>query len=252
MRIYAIADIHGQLDMLTAAHARITADKARCGDEAALIVHLGDLVDRGPDSKGVIDFLLEGVTDGQPWVVLKGNHDRMFRGFMERDGYHDRRLRRDFTWFDPRLGGEETLASYGVVRSSHARPEALWREAQEMVPVAHVAFLDRLEPFHATDDLLFVHAGIRPGLPLEAQVEDDLIWIREGFLEDDRDHGRLVVHGHTALPAPQHFGNRIDLDGGAGYGRPLTAAVFEGRDCWVLTDSGRVALPPPPGWRPAA
>ena len=245
MRVYAIADIHGQLEMLQAAHARIAADRARCGDETAKVVHLGDLVDRGPDSRGVIDFLLEGEAAGRPWIILKGNHDRMFRGFMDRDGYHDPRLRTDLTWFDPRLGGEETLASYGVERRWYTRLEALRRATREKVPQAHMAFLDRLQLYHATDDLLFVHAGIRPGIPLEDQVEDDLIWIRDGFLEDDRDHGRLVVHGHTALAAAQHFGNRIDLDGGAGYGRPLTAAVFEGRECWILTDTGRTPLLPP-------
>ena len=245
MRTYAIGDIHGQLEMLRAAHARIAADRALCGDRDAIVVHLGDLVDRGPDSRGVIDFLLEGEASGQPWIVLKGNHDRMFQGFMARDGYHDPRLRTDLTWFDPRLGGEETLASYGVEKHWYTRLETLRRQAQKKVPEAHVAFLDRLQLYHATDDLLFVHAGIRPGIPLEEQVEDDLIWIRDGFLEDDRDHGMLVVHGHTALASAQHFGNRIDLDGGAGYGRPLTAAVFEGRDCWVLTDTGRVPLRPP-------
>ena len=91
---------------------------------------------------------------------------------------------------------------------------------------------------------MFVHAGIRPGVAVQDQVEDDLIWIRDGFLEDDRDHGKLVVHGHTALDEATHFGNRVDIDTGAGYFRPLTVAVFEDRDCWVLTEHGRVALRP--------
>lgn len=245
MRHYAIADIHGQREMLEAAHDRIAADRARCGDATAPVVHLGDLVDRGPDSKGVIDFLLAGEAAGQPWILLKGNHDRMFRGYLGVEGHRDPRLRSDLTWFDPRLGGLETLASYGVVQQPDMAPDALWRSAREAVPQSHIDLLDRLDLYHATPDLLFVHAGIRPGLPLEAQVEDDLIWIRGGFLEDDRDHGRLIVHGHTALDAPEHFGNRVDLDGGAGYRRPLTAAVFEGRDCWVLTEDGRRPLLPP-------
>lgn len=92
---------------------------------------------------------------------------------------------------------------------------------------------------------MFVHAGVRPGVPLDAQVEDDLVWIRSPFLEDTRNHGALIVHGHTALDAATHHGNRVNLDTGAGYGRPITAAIFEGRDAFILTDEGRVPLRPP-------
>ena len=96
---------------------------------------------------------------------------------------------------------------------------------------------------HVTDDLIFVHAGLRPGIALADQVETDLVWIRQPFLEHDGDHGRLVVHGHTALDHPAHHGNRVNLDGGAGYFRPLHAAVFEGRQGWLLTERGRVPIP---------
>ncbi len=94
------------------------------------------------------------------------------------------------------------------------------------------------------NDLLFVHAGIAPDVPLEQQVENDLVWIREPFLSHEGAHPWLVVHGHTALQRARHFGNRIDLDGGAAYGRPLVPAVFEGRECWLLEKSGRMALHP--------
>ena len=97
---------------------------------------------------------------------------------------------------------------------------------------------------HLSDELIFVHAGLRPGVALKDQREDDLIWIRQGFLDHGGSFGRLVVHGHTALDHPEHAGNRVNLDGGAGYFRPLHAAVFEGRDCWLLTDKGREALRP--------
>jgi serine/threonine protein phosphatase 1 len=107
-----------------------------------------------------------------------------------------------------------------------------------------VDFLAARPLWHATPALLFVHAGIRPGVAIEAQEEDDLVWIRDEFLYDTSDHGRLVVHGHTALQTPTHFGNRVDLDAGAGYGRPLAVAVFEERQAFVLTKTGRERLRP--------
>ena len=110
------------------------------------------------------------------------------------------------------------------------------------MPPAHRRWLADLPLFHRRDAAIFVHAGIRPGVPLAAQTEDDLLWIRAPFLEDPRDHGALVVHGHTALDAPSHYGNRLNLDSSAGYGGPLSAAVIEGRQAWLLTDRGRVPL----------
>ena len=92
--------------------------------------------------------------------------------------------------------------------------------------------------------VLFVHAGIRPGVALADQSQDDKLWIRGEFLDDRRPHPRLVVHGHTHVPAPEHHGNRVNLDSGAGYGHPLTTAVFEGRACWHLTETGRQPLMP--------
>jgi serine/threonine protein phosphatase 1 len=99
-----------------------------------------------------------------------------------------------------------------------------------------------LETFIETDSHIFVHAGIRPGIAIEDQTEDDLVWIRHEFLEDDTDHGKLIVHGHTPVERPMHYGNRVNLDTGAGYFDPLTAAVFEGNDCWILTPGGRMEI----------
>jgi len=245
MRYYAIGDIHGQLDMLRRAHDRIAADRAACGDSDAPVVHLGDFNDRGPDTAGVIQALMDGIADGLPWWVLKGNHDRMFAGFMGDHSHQDPKLWHELTWLHPRLGGVETLASYGVEGASHRPILDVHLEAADAVPDAHIEFLNSLPLYHETEELIFVHAGIRPGVPMNRQTEHDLVWIRDGFLEDDTDHGKLVVHGHTALEQPTHFGNRIDLDSGAGYFRPLTAVVFEGRDCWILTERGRVPLPSP-------
>lgn len=259
--IYAIGDIHGQKVMLDHALALIAAD----GGDDAQIVFLGDYTDRGPDSRAVIDTLIAGRNAGRNWVFLKGNHDRFFTRYVRQGVQHDPRVKSGINWLNPRLGGAATLASYGVeaemqfttdrktgleVLKSCKGPNGpmdatgLHKKAQRAVPATHVDFLESLPLWHETDDLLFVHAGIRPGLPINAQDPEDLLWIREPFLESTEDFGKLVVHGHTALDYPQHFGNRVDLDGGAGYHRPLFPAVFEGRDCWILTGHGRIPLTP--------
>lgn len=245
MRIYAIGDIHGQLEMLHQAHALIEEDRITTGDRTAPVVHLGDYTDRGPDSAGVIQTLIDGTADGQPWISIKGNHDRLFSGFLGDHDWEDPYLAGRLHWLDPRLGGDRTLGSYGIKDPQVRRIREVHQEAIDLVPQAHRDFMENLPLWHQTPDLLFVHAGIRPGLPLHEQDEEDLIWIREGFLEDDTDHGHLIVHGHTALEQAEHFGNRVDLDSGAGYFRPLTVAVFEERECWVLGPDGRSPLAPP-------
>jgi serine/threonine protein phosphatase 1 len=238
MRFYAIGDTHGQLAMLQAAHARIARDRDASGDAAAPVVHLGDLVDRGPDSRGVIDFLMEGIANGAPWIVLRGNHDQLFLDILT--GHEDNAP----AWLEPRIGGNTTLASYGVRRRTFRSRRAILEDARVAVPESHRRFLSGLPLLHAAPDLLFVHAGIRPGVAITLQDPHDLLWIRDEFLQDPRDHGPLVVHGHTPGDRPEHHGNRLNLDSGAGFGRPLTAAVIEGRDCWVLTDGGRERLAP--------
>lgn len=242
MRTYAIGDIHGHLGLLRAAHDLIAADQARHG--TAPVVHLGDLVDRGPDSRGVVSHLRQGIAAGQDWVVLKGNHDRMFSLFLQHRPVHDARLRADLSWLHPRLGGAATLQSYGV-RAPGDRPvAAVHTEARATVPTEDLAFLDSLPTWHRRGDVVFVHAGIRPGVPMADQTEDDLLWIRHDFLDDPRSHGFLVVHGHTAIDAPTHYGNRLNLDSGAAYGGPLSAVVIEGAEVFHLTPTGRVRLRP--------
>jgi serine/threonine protein phosphatase 1 len=243
MRTYAIGDIHGHLEKLIAAHGRIAADRARTGDDGAPVVHLGDLVDRGPNSAGVIGHLIAGIAAGSPWVVLKGNHDRMMTLFLQDNPARDPRLRAQFAWLDPTLGGIETLASYGVALGFH-RPNEVHAAARASVPQAHVTFLAGLPTSYRRGRCLFVHAGIRPGIPLEAQSEDDLLWIRGEFHHDRRNHGALVIHGHTPVDAPEHHGNRVNLDSGAAFGGPLTAAVIEDEAVYLLTDNGREPLLP--------
>jgi serine/threonine protein phosphatase 1 len=238
MRFYAIGDIHGQLEMLKAAHARITRDREETGDAAAPVVHLGDLIDRGPDSRGVIDFLIEGLSAGAPWIVLRGNHDQLLLDIL---GGKEENTE---TWLEPRIGGPTTLTSYGVKTGTFRSRRVILDDLRAAVPEVHRRFLANLPLLHATPDLLFVHAGIRPGVRITLQDPVDLLWIRGEFLENRRDHGPLIVHGHTPVERPEHHGNRVNLDSGAGFGRPLTAAVFEGREAWVLGEAGRERLAP--------
>lgn len=244
MRTYAIGDIHGHLALLRAAHALIAADRMQTGDGMAPVVHVGDLTDRGPDSAGVVEHLRDGMAGGAPWVVLKGNHDRLFAQFLRDPKWHDPGLKPEHSWLHPRLGGATTLASYGVANAGDRPVGAVHAEALAVVPAAHRIFLESRPTSYLRGELLFVHAGIRPGIDLHQQAEDDLVWIRAPFLEDRRDHGALVVHGHTALDEATHYGNRVNLDSGAAYGGLLSAVVFEGRDVFLLTPGGRRAVLP--------
>lgn len=242
MHIYAIGDIHGHLDLLKSAHHRIQADIALHGH--GKIVHLGDLEDRGPDSRGVIDYLMTGMAEGRDWLVLKGNHDRLFTGFLNDPNRRDPGLRSDLSYVHYKIGGAATLACYGV-RNAADRPMApVHAEAVAGVPLAHRRFLERLPTSFTHEDAIFVHAGILPGVPLADQAEDDLLWIRKPFLEDTRDHGALIVHGHTAIDKATHFGNRLNMDSSAAYGGPLSAAVIKGRCAFLLSNAGRVPLLP--------
>ncbi|MBT0957440.1 serine/threonine protein phosphatase [Alphaproteobacteria bacterium KMM 3653] len=240
MRCYAIGDIHGQLAQLENALALIEAD----GYDGEPIVFLGDYTDRGHESRQVIDLLIKGQAEGRNWITLKGNHDRMFEWFLEDTPRYDPDLKIELYWLHPRLGGDTTLASYGVDAGPLVKLGDAHAAARAAVPQEHVDFLKNLPLTHTIGDLFFVHAGIRPGVPLDSQAEDDLLWIRDGWLDNTDDHGKLVVHGHTLLLFPQHYGNRVNLDGGAGKGHPLVPAVFEGRDCWTLSKDGRKELVP--------
>ena len=241
MTIYAIGDIHGQLDMLKAAHDRIAADKAREGTSDALVVHIGDLGDRGPDTKGTLEWLIAGRDAGAPFVFIRGNHDRLMESFLDPEAFEGT-VHAKFDWLQDNLGGALTLASYGVPVGRLARRAAMRKAALAAIPTEHREFLANLTPYHLTGDHLFVHAGIRPGIPIKQQSEADLTWIRTEFLDDARDHGPLVVHGHTPVRRVEHAGNRVNIDTGAGFDRALSAVAIEGRAVFELTDAGRVAV----------
>jgi serine/threonine protein phosphatase 1 len=238
--LYAIGDIHGQLGELH----RVLELIERDGGLDARVVFVGDYADRGPDSKGVIETLVQGQRDGRNWICLKGNHDRMFEWFMQEYPRHDAHLLVGLSWLHERLGGDTTLASYSVTVNETTRHADVHASARQLVPDDHVAFLRALPLTYETEQLFFCHAGIRPGVPLAEQEEEDLVWIRQEFHKSVDPHPKLIVHGHTPVKEAKHYGNRINLDSGAGYGNPVTAVVFEKRDCWVLTAQGRVMLSP--------
>ncbi|MEO1308111.1 MAG: metallophosphoesterase, partial [Pseudomonadota bacterium] len=205
--------------------------------------HVGDYCDRGPNVAGLLDYLIAGQAAGAPWRFLKGNHDRMMRRFLHPDCLADPHLA-DLNWLDDGLGGRATLASYGVDVSPRRDVRRIHEEAMRKVPDHHIAFLDSLENSLLLGDVFFCHAGVRPGVALNRQAEDDLVWIRDPFLMSNAHHGALVVHGHTAIRSVTHYGNRVNIDSGAGFGGNLTAVVIEGQSVWHLTEDGRDILEP--------
>ncbi|MCB4820676.1 metallophosphoesterase family protein [Roseicella aerolata] len=213
-RVYAIGDVHGCDDRLATLHARVAADLRARPVAEPLLLHLGDYVDRGPDSAGVVARLAAGSPlPGVPMVNLMGNHERTMLDSLagERASITDWRI----------CGGREALASWGL--DADGDP-SLWAAG---IPVAHLEFLRGLALHHRLGGYLFVHAGLRPGLPLEAQSPDDLLRIRHSFLNSEADFGAVVVHGHSPTRGPVVKANRIGIDTGAVFGRELTCLVLE-------------------------
>jgi len=227
-RAYAIGDVHGRLDLVKDLLARIERDDAARPAAKTYLVLLGDLIDRGPDSAGVIDhFVRQPPTFARP-VYLKGNHEEFLLNVL--DGEDDM----VGSWLT--YGGYECAESYGVSKgwtlnvSSHEVAERL----RAAVPDAHRRFLADMADSFQFGGYLFVHAGIRPGVPLDQQNGKDLRWIREGFLDNRNDHGVMVVHGHTIVDRPEQHPNRIALDTGAYRSGVLTALGIEGRERWFI------------------
>jgi serine/threonine protein phosphatase 1 len=237
--IYAVGDIHGQLAMLEDALDWIEKD----GGADAQIIFMGDYTDRGPDSKRTIDLLIEGRDAGRNWTFLKGNHDRMFTWFLESPSRHDPHLFMEYTWHHERLGGTTTLESYGIDFTERRRFGDVHAQARDVVPEAHIEFLTNAQITYQTDDHFFVHAGVRPNVPFKDQVEDDLLWIRPEFVAHLDPFEKFVIHGHTALDTPTRYSNRINTDGGAGYGRPIWPVILDGDQAWALNAQGRQDLP---------
>lgn len=217
--VYAIGDIHGRSDLLDRLHEGILADTTVRPAEERLIVYLGDYIDRGEDSAGVVDRLVEQPLPGFDAVHLCGNHEDFLLRFLldERVAPH---------WLYN--GGDATLASYGVpVENDWSRMQ---RSLVRALPRRHLAFLENLALSYEVGDYLFVHAGIRPGLPLDGQRREDLLWIRNEFLAATASHGRIVVHGHSIAHEAEFRSNRIGIDTGAYMTGRLTCLVLEGAE----------------------
>ena len=241
MTIYAVGDIHGQLDMLKAAHERIETDRVTSGAADAPVVFIGDYNDRGPDSPGVLDWLIQQMNDGAPFVPIAGNHDRMLLGFVDPDFELDPKTAQ-FDWLADNLGGRITLQSYGVDIKPWHRRKTIVEMAQDAIPDEHLDFLRSLPLTHAHSGAFFTHAGINPDRALDDQLTEDLFWIRQPFLDSQKDHGALIVHGHTPVRAVEHAGNRLNIDVGAGFGRRLAAVVIEDDLVFELTEDGRAPI----------
>jgi len=223
-RVYAIGDVHGMDDLLSAVHDKIAADLRADPPDRATIVHLGDYVDRGPSSRQVIERL-RGLEIGNAAIrCLKGNHEAELLGFLEDPEYWAAH------WI--RYGGGATLRSYGVDPAGyegqfHPYLRMRW-SLVDRIPPEDLDFLYALPLSFETGDYFFCHAGVRPGKPLDEQVEDDLTWIREAFLTSTMDFGKVVIHGHTPQKAPDVRRNRINIDTTAFASGVLTCLALEG------------------------
>jgi serine/threonine protein phosphatase 1 len=221
VRIYVVGDIHGRADLLKQVLAGIDADIAAYPAPRVIQVFLGDYIDRGQQSREVLDILISR-TQYHQMVCLKGNHETYVPDFLRDPAMLDQ-----WRYF----GGLETLVSYGVVPSINADQEeqlALAEALRRALPESHRRFLSNLKPSFACGDYFFAHAGVRPGIPLSKQHERDLLWIREDFLLHEEGFGKIVIHGHTPVKEPDIRANRINIDTGAYATGRLTCLVLEG------------------------
>jgi serine/threonine protein phosphatase 1 len=222
-RIYAIGDIHGRLDLLRKLHGIIGEDVANFAGQRKVLVYLGDYVDRGLQSRETVDYLLEDPLPGFERVFLMGNHERALLDFLA-----DPRVALDWMTY----GGDATLYSYGVgIEGPRTQPATLAKAQEKFranLPESHWAFYQSLALTHAEGDYVFVHAGLRPGVPIERQQEKDVLWIRDEFLDSEENFGKVVVHGHSITRVPEVKKNRIGIDTGAFASDKLTCLVLEG------------------------
>jgi serine/threonine protein phosphatase 1 len=221
LRIYAVPDIHGTDTALVDVLARIDADEAARPAARTVQIFLGDYVDRGPASRQVLDRLIARARTHEI-LMLKGNHELLFRDFTNNPAILG-------NW--GKFGGLQTLISYGLKPSLNPGPEEqreLARELELVVPPAHWQLIDQMPSSFSCGDFFFVHAGVRPGIPLSDQKDEDLLWIRQDFLLYEGELEKFVIHGHTPVKEPEIRSNRINLDTGAYATGKLTCLAIEG------------------------
>jgi len=229
--VYAFGDVHGRADLLERLFEKVEADIAEhAADQKIILIFLGDYIDRGFQSRDVIDFLLSERVTRHQCIYLKGNHEEALLKFMNDPSFGPR-------WAG--YGGLETLTSYSVRPPRIRTVGDEWTLAcdalNEAMPREHVRFLNALEISATIGDYVFVHAGLKPGKPIEEQVEQDALWIRDEFLNETSSFGAIVVHGHTPISAPYRDYRRIGIDTGAYLSGKLTAACFMRSDVRFIT-----------------
>jgi serine/threonine protein phosphatase 1 len=222
LRLYAIGDVHGRLDLLKELGEKITADLAGADYDQALTVFLGDYIDRGPDSASVISQLSQGDFP-TPIIALRGNHEQMLLSFLEDESVLD-------SW--RRWGGVETLQSFDIDVKDAMRGtgfKTVQDELNARLPIDDLQFIADMRSHYMVGDYFFCHAGVRPGIALNQQHHHDLLWIRDEFLGSDTDYGKIIVHGHTPVKLPDVRANRINIDTGAFSSNVLTCLVLQGK-----------------------
>lgn len=223
IRVYAIGDIHGRLDLLEQLLGMIAEAEEAWPADRVILIFLGDYVDRGPDSRGVIDLLMAGLPERFEHVFLRGNHEGMMLKSLQSPEFFD---------FWALNGGIATARSYGLGIAENTPVHeldsaAICRELEDTMPQSHKDFMRALPVKVEAGDYLFVHAGVRPGVPLEAQSDRDCLLIRDEFLTYQGNFGKVIVHGHTQVSEPESLHNRIGIDTGAFHTGRLTAVCLE-------------------------
>jgi serine/threonine protein phosphatase 1 len=228
-RVYAIGDVHGRLDLLDRLIDIIDADDRARDPARTLIIFLGDLIDRGPNSRDVVERAMALHASARKTRFLMGNHEEVFLRAVKGDIRALRMLLR--------IGGDQTVFSYGIEKEEYRSLdfEALATALEARVPQAHVDFMSGFETSIELGDYFFVHAGIRPGVAIDAQSASDMRWIRDEFLRHRDDHGKVVVHGHTISEEVDERPNRIGIDTGAYATGRLTAIGLQREQRWFLS-----------------
>jgi serine/threonine protein phosphatase 1 len=233
LRVYAIGDVHGRADLLLELFVAIDQDIADYPPYRAVEVFLGDYIDRGPASAEVIDLLIRR-SHMRRTVLLKGNHETFVIDFLK-----DPTVLGNWAQY----GGLQTLMSYGLLPSVKAdackQTEIAEQFALALMERRHARFLGSLRTSFCCGDYFFVHAGVRPGVPLEGQSEEDLLWIRDDFLLHENDFGKMIVHGHTPVRDPDFRDNRINIDTGAYATSKLTCLIIEGAEVAILNTAAK-------------